>query len=419
MTQPVPADIAAALREAMADFDKLRKKEEQRIRAARAKMIMSMRFWGALTLALDMEVALVGTACTDGRKTWWDPRWTVTLTNAQLRFAWAHEVMHCALQHITRQRARQPGLWNIACDHAINNALVEESKANKGRFEMPSYGYCDPRFKDMSAEQIYQILLEERVDSPPMLGPCHDAKGDPIPGSDLAVRGLGGFRRPEEVDSEAAALELEDHWKSNVSAAAHAARAVGELTAGQERLVKQVTHPPLPWEAILRDHVDRMVKTTYTWGRPDKRYAHGGICLPSMTTDRVGPLAVIVDTSGSITHAILDRFANEISAIAETARPVVIRVYYVDAAVCGFEEFTPDDPIKLHPSGGGGTSFAPAFEHMEEDGFEPHAAVYLTDLLSKAYPPEPEFPVLWAYRGISGRLLEEFTPPFGEMVALL
>jgi predicted metal-dependent peptidase len=47
-------------------------------------------------------------------------------------------------------------------------------------------------------------------------------------------------------------------------------------------------------------------------------------------------------------------------------------------------------PIK----GGGGTSFAPAFEYLNEH-HDIDAAVYLTDLCSDDFGEEPNYPVLW------------------------
>jgi predicted metal-dependent peptidase len=372
-----------------------------------------LRFWGALALGLDVRMALVGTVCTDGTTTWWDPRWTAKLTNAEMQFVWAHEIMHCALKHITRQGSRRQGLWNVACDHAINLLLIQE------KFTMPKEGYRDPRFANMTAERIYDQLLEEGAAEPTMAGTGRNGAGDPIPSGDLAEGGVGGFYRPSELRTPAEVEKLESQWRDNVQAAATAAMTIGQLSANLARIVQQITNPPLPWRVILQDFIDRTVKSTYDWRRPNRRFLHSGIILPGMVPDQVGPLVVVVDTSGSITQKVLGRFAHEINAMLELARPTVIRVYYVDAKVCGMEEFSPDDEIKLHPNGGGGTSFVPAFEALEEEGFEPVALIYLTDLYTKSYPKNtPDFPVLWVYQGIDESQVKNYTPPFGELMPL-
>jgi predicted metal-dependent peptidase len=412
--QPLPANIDAALRQALDEFPRLAKQQEPRIRQARARMIMRQRFWGALATALELHMALVGTACTDGRAVWWDPRLAAKLTNAQLEFVWAHEVMHCAMRHPTRRRHRLPGRWNKAADYAINPLLQEEG------FDLPTWVLNDKKYLGMSTETIYDLLTQQNPndEDEKMIGTCWDGNGIAIPGGDLEGTGIGGFFCPTDVQDPAAEAELEQRWMQNINAAAHAARAAGKLSAGLSRLVNELNDPPLPWEAILKDYIDRMVKTQHNWMVPNKRHAYRGILLPSMTPDHVGPLALIVDTSGSITQGILNKLAHEIQAIVEQVRPTVVRVYYVDAKVCGVEEFQSNDPIELHPSGGGGTSFRPAFERMEEDDYEPVAAIYFTDLYSSDYPDPPDFPVLWAWHGTHKGDLSRYTPPFGDMVEI-
>ncbi|MDP9120495.1 MAG: VWA-like domain-containing protein, partial [Acidobacteriota bacterium] len=87
---------------------------------------------------------------------------------------------------------------------------------------------------------------------------------------------------------------------------------------------------------------------------------------------------------------------------------------YADARVTGEEEFTAVNlPLRLHPSGGGGTSFGPALEHFEGD--PPECLLYFTDLEGSFPRREPSFPVLWL---VIGQPLAAPTAPFGEVVLL-
>ena len=47
------------------------------------------------------------------------------LSNQEIIFVYAHELLHAALLHHTRQRGRDPWVWNIACDFVINDWLIE------------------------------------------------------------------------------------------------------------------------------------------------------------------------------------------------------------------------------------------------------------------------------------------------------
>jgi hypothetical protein len=47
------------------------------------------------------------------------------LSELELRFVIAHEVLHVALRHLPRRRGREPFLWNVACDFVINDWLIQ------------------------------------------------------------------------------------------------------------------------------------------------------------------------------------------------------------------------------------------------------------------------------------------------------
>jgi predicted metal-dependent peptidase len=38
-----------------------------------------------------------------------------------MKFVMAHEFLHVGLRHDERQQGRDPFLWNVACDYAIND----------------------------------------------------------------------------------------------------------------------------------------------------------------------------------------------------------------------------------------------------------------------------------------------------------
>ena len=61
----------------------------------------------------------------------------------------------------------------------------------------------------------------------------------------------------------------------------------------------------------------------------------------------------------------------------------------------------------LHPAGGGGTDFCPAFEWVAEQGLSPRCLIYLTDLCCESYPGEPDYQVLWVTDS-------QAEAPFGE-----
>jgi hypothetical protein len=82
------------------------------------------------------------------------------LSEPEARFVMAHEFLHVALRHHARVDGRDPYLWNVACDYAINLWLDEMAIGAR-----PTLGLLlDRTLKGMSAESIYdRIVTDLRV----------------------------------------------------------------------------------------------------------------------------------------------------------------------------------------------------------------------------------------------------------------
>jgi predicted metal-dependent peptidase len=87
-----------------------------------------------------------------------------------------------------------------------------------------------------------------------------------------------------------------------------------------------------------------------------------------------------------------------------------VHVLYFDTQVHKADLFDQGKPITLEPVGGGGTSFSPCFEYIEEQLIEPQALVF-TDLDGSFPDAAPNHPVLWA-------ATKENSAPFGEVIPI-
>ena len=112
-------------------------------------MIMDHPFFGCLAMRLHVVARQdIPTLATDGKHLFYSPAFLDKIPDRDLLTIVAHEVLHCALGHMTRRGSRDHNLWNKACDYAVNAVLV-----NAG-FHMPSYGLYDPKYAGLSAEDI-------------------------------------------------------------------------------------------------------------------------------------------------------------------------------------------------------------------------------------------------------------------------
>jgi predicted metal-dependent peptidase len=82
-----------------------------------------------------------------------------------------------------------------------------------------------------------------------------------------------------------------------VAQAAQAAKMMGKLSAGMERLVTQTLQPKVDWREVLRKFVQRQKNDTRSWAKPNRRMATMGMYLPSISGEVLGEVAVAIDCS--------------------------------------------------------------------------------------------------------------------------
>lgn len=364
---------------------------ERRLTAARTTLLLDHPFFGVLSLRLHLtEDPTCQTAWTDGRSLGYNPTFIQTLSDAQLLGLLAHEVMHCACGHPWRRDARELTRWNVAADYAINSILKDAA------FELPDGALLDSAFHGKHAEWIYDRLPH---DPPNDQQDPNGQQGEPQPGA--------GAPDVRDAPTEASA-PTEADWQQDVRQATKQAR--GTLSGGQKAEITAATTPTVDWRTLLRKYAQEVVKADYTWTRPNVRYIPLGLYLPALHSHACGPLTIAVDTSGSIDDVLLAQFASEIRTIADEIQPAYVDVLYVDTKVHRVDRFERGESVDIHAIGRGGTSFVPAFEHVQESGETPACMIYLTDLDGNFPDDAPAYPVIWAAYNTTD------VAPFGDTV---
>lgn len=357
---------------------------------ARTGLVLDHPFFGIMALRLLLvETPSIKTAAVDGKRMFYNPDFINKLTPPQKKTLVAHEVGHCMWDHIGRKGDRNHRKWNKAGDYVINAMLVDSG------FE-PIEGWLhNPLYAGMSADHIYSLLPDE-PDGPRGKDGEYGGKGDPL---DDIMNG-----DPNEVETNAI------DWKIATIQAANAAKQMGKLPAAMERFIDELTAVKVDWRAVLRRFVTERSKDDYSWSRPNRRFLSNGIYLPSLYSESMGEIAVVIDTSGSIDQPTLNAFGAEIKAIVQSARPAKTHVIYCDADVNHVDEFSPNDDLAFKMHGGGGTDFRPPFAYVDEHGIKPVCLVYLTDGYGP-FPDSADYPVLWV-------CTTDVVAPFGETVPI-
>jgi predicted metal-dependent peptidase len=357
---------------------------------ARIALITEYPFYGALALRLRLvEEPSFPTLAVDGERMFYNPQFVnEVLTPNTTKAAIAHEVGHCIFEHIARRGDRNHMKWNMAGDFVINDHLLDSG------FELGDGWLHNPAWKNMTADHIYTLLPD-----PP--------KGGKGPGVGDPGGALCDIMDADVRQNPMAA----DEWKIAAVQAAMAAKQAGKLPANLERFIHDLTHPKADWRQILRRFIVELRKDDFSWMRPKKMMIPHGFYLPTLHSEGMGELKVVIDTSGSIDEKTLNAFGSEIQAIRDNVRPRITRIIYCDARVNHVDEFAAEDYLELKPYGGGGTDFRPPFELALEQGWRPAVGIYLTDGYGPFPDMPPDYPFLWC-------MTTDVEPPWGERVQI-
>ena len=135
----------------------LDKQQQEDIQYVKDQVLAKFPLLGATMMSLPIiPDDRIGTAATDGKKVIYSPRYFETLSDEQKEFAFAHEIMHIAFNHILRSKGRDQRLWNIATDSVINQILKNENlPIIEGAVDIPEA-------VNHSAEEMYEKLLKKR-----------------------------------------------------------------------------------------------------------------------------------------------------------------------------------------------------------------------------------------------------------------
>jgi predicted metal-dependent peptidase len=380
------------------------------ISASLLRLRMKSPFFATLALfARFIPTESHHTAATDGKNVYFNPEFLLSLTPAQQDGLLLHEVLHAALLHVPRRGVRDGQLWNFAADIVTNGIIMQQ-----GAFELPAGGLRDEQIEHQSVEEIYEILLKD-VEKYKSLweGSGNDDLLDTP--DETTCRENSSLGDGEDSLSEARKASLEAHWRNALQQAAVIARATnqGQLPAGIDRELGEVTSPQIDWRSYLWRY---LVQTPTDFTGFDRRFIGRGLYLETLQGESV-MVYIAIDTSGSIDVKELQMFLGEVCGILSSYPHITCELYYIDADVYGPYELDANSPLP-QIQGGGGTSFVPFFEKVRDrwDGLSQGVCVYLTDGYGEFPVNTPELPTLWVVTS-GGLGLQEF--PFGETVRLL
>jgi len=460
-----------------------RRESASRVSDCVTALLRDQPFFGSLALRLPIRPdAARETLASDGREIRYSPDWVANTDADLIKTAIGRVVLACALKHHTRRGEREPGRWQqasqlvthgllrdaglklppdaeawdgISVEQAYDRLPEPQEGGGEGSDGPPSGGDGGgaggpqpdaddddggPAADDGNAPADASDDSDPQADDDGAAGHGDSADdGDPQPGDDSsgdndpgtppscdpsgtgevmdAPAGSGDDASAGQAPADVSAEE--QAWDEAMHQALNLAKAQGKAPGAVEETIQDAHRSTLDWRSLLRRYMTDAAARDYSWSVPNRRFIDSGLYLPSIRSEGMGTLAVIIDTSGSVDSDALAAFWSEVRKVAAEIEPERILVLQVDAAVQDEEHYAPGElPERIVVKGRLGTDFRPGFERLAEQGIQPAVCLYFTDMDCDRYPEtEPPFDVLWCDWG-DGVGLWCQPPPWGEHIRI-
>jgi predicted metal-dependent peptidase len=355
----------------------------EKLITARVGLLLKHAFFGNLATRLKLIDASnwCSTLATDGRNFYYNVGFVQSLDAKEVEFGFAHEILHNVFDHFTRRGDRDPQLHNIAADFAVNQILIDDKIGMKPKSIRI---FQHDKYRGWSSEEIYEDLEKNAIKI--NINDLGELLDDHIDwGDDGGGQGNGqdgdkeGQGRPKLSKEEM--KKIRDELKEAMISAAQAAGA-GNVPAGVRRLITDFTEPKMDWRQLLRLNIQSIIKSNYSFVRPNRKSFHSGAILPGMMNEETIDIACAIDMSGSISDKMAKDFVGEIKGIMDEYVDYKITLWCFDTDVYNVEIFTADngtDLMNYEVKGGGGTDFDANWEYMKENNIEPKKFVMFTD----------------------------------------
>lgn len=377
----------------------------QRLITARTRLIMEFPFLGVLAMKLPLQAAdprWCATVATDAKALYFSAAWIISLKEYEVRFAIAHEAMHCALGHFVRRKDRHKHRWNIACDFAVNAVLTEAGMAR------PVEALFDRRLSKLTAEEIYLLIDDNHRGSTfdTHLDECEQNTEITMTGrEDPELATLPTMTSFQMTES------LTRLWRQRLASAAQHTLRTSYASENTKRLINRLMRPKISWRELLSPYFMSMAFNDYSYDRVSRR--EGDAILPRLRS-RGSNVHVVLDTSGSIKTSELTEFVTEINNMKSIAG-VDVTLHVCDMALSkqGPWHYPSWQAMEVpdYLPGGGGTDFRPIFELIQKNNIRLDLLIYFTDGAGPFPAQIPVFPVIWVVKGFR-------KPPWGMHVTL-
>jgi predicted metal-dependent peptidase len=308
--------------------------EDARLRVMAARIVAQSRWPYLSTLLFNLKIVesheLPTLAVDEGWRMYYSPEFVMDQTPEALATMVLHEALHCVNQHGPRFRAlTQPSerhvAWNSAGDVGINHVL-DEAHMPWGDFEPLRFSHLS-KFDvkpEMATEKIYFTIVDyinEHPDEFQSQSDCGSVVGGKARDYEIARSDSGNpaiKSDQQDVIRDQVAQEILNYARI---------KGIGSLPGFLLRWAEDLLEPKIDWRKAFAGAFRSSLATVlgrrdYVYTRPSRRQSamrtgSHEIILPSMRKPAPPAIAIVVDTSGSVSIDEIKMFLTEVDGIVK------------------------------------------------------------------------------------------------------
>lgn len=297
-----------------------------------------------------------------------------------------HEGYHLLFDHLNiYAKAEYPYLMNVATDCEINQHLVD---LPEGCITVNSVkqmtGLTDVKEK-AGSKYYYELLLQNADPQGSSGNESEDSDGEGSENESNSGNGSGEKSFDSHDEWRKSVKEESNNYIPSKEAAKNLFNQVvkdmekkrGTVPGNLQQLIDKLNEKAqVPWQHHIQRQMGKQIcskrKSPNRLNRRDPK----SIYKKGLLNDRLNPIAVAFDVSGSVSDKELSYFFNEITAIAKKLK---VPMYYIefDSEVKNVYTIDSAKKIKYEVKGRGGTSFQPVFDYLKENNFDKETQLFI------------------------------------------
>lgn len=319
---------------------------------------------------------------TDGASLYYPPEWVLNLYRKNRRYlprAYLHSLFHCILRHLWLRDRRDPALWGLACDIAVEHLLdslgTPATTRPVGWIRQQAYARLQAQCKLLAAGPIYRVLVSTDAATLQQYQRefyCDDHRLWPAdPDSPTAqIRG----KQWEQMGRQTELSMEESGQQAGETDGARALQAQVQASRSR-RSYKDFLRRFAIWREEPHLDPDEFDLGYYTYGL--RTYGKMPLIEPleSRESKKIRDFVIVLDTSESTAGDLVKNFLRETFTLLKSQdsffRQCRILVMQADNAVREETWLYDLEALDRYTEaftlvGGGGTDFRPAFARIEE-----------------------------------------------------